>query len=82
LRIIYLLHNHKNIIDLIEKNRFLKFDYNENSILEIVDNCFKNIDELRGLVAEIINKFRKETDHTEYDRQKIDELCNLLLEMK
>jgi len=82
LQICYLLHNHKNLINLIEKSRFLKFDYTENSILKIINNCFENANELRELVIEIINNFEKETDHTEYDRQKIDELSNLLIEMK
>jgi hypothetical protein len=82
LKMSYLINN--NIIqeNKIDKVKFSKFNYTENTILETINNFHNNIHELHCLLEEIIKQYKERTNNTDYDKQKIDELSDLLQRIK
>jgi len=82
LEISYFFNNDIIQENIIDKTRFSKFSYTENTISETINNCNKNTHELRCLLEEIIKQYIKRTNNTVYDNQKIDELSDLLQKIK
>jgi hypothetical protein len=68
--------------DLIDEITFSKYNYMEHSITEIIDSCKKNNDELMDILQEIIVKYGKRNDNSDYDKMRIEELSDLMYLMR
>jgi hypothetical protein len=75
-------HNHIMSKKLVDKTRFSKFDYEENSISEVINNYRNNNAELHDLLEEVIKHYKKRTDNTASDIEEIKKLSDLLKEIR